>query len=148
MGFKLSVSDSFFYPASVHTIQENGQSTKITIVFKFKRLDIDQVRDRQMADGAQIWANLMADHDGDLSLVNSKFTAELIRQGKNSMSSEQMADDLLEILCGWKDVSDDEGPMEFNRDNLVRLIRFTPGIYAAIKAAYNEANSGEGKRKN
>lgn len=127
---------------------ENGQNVRNTITFKFKRLDIDQVRNRQLDDGAKIWADLMADHDGDVAIVNSKFTAELIRQGKNSLSSDEMAEDLMGIVCGWKDVSDDEGPMEFHKENLTRLLRFTPGAYAAIKAAYNEANSGEGKRKN
>lgn len=148
MGFKFTVSDSFFYPATLFTTSEAGQQVKNIITFKFKRLDVDQVRDRQMADGAQIWSDLMSQYDGDLALVNSKFTAELIRQGKGSLTSDQMVDDLMEIVCDWKDVSDDAGPMEFSRENLHRLVKFVPGCYAAIKAAFNEANSGEGKRKN
>jgi len=148
MSFKLTASDSFFYPATVFTIRDDGVQIKNVITFKFKRLDVDQVRDRQMADGAQTWADLMTQYDGDVALVNSKFTAELIRQGKGSLTSDQMVDDLLEIVCDWKDVSDDAGVMLFSRENLQKLIKAVPGAYAAIKGAYNEANSGEGKRKN
>lgn len=150
MAFKQSISASFFYPVTFTTIREDGSQAKHQILFRFKRMDADELSERVKADGGQLWSDLMTAHDGDAVLVNQKFTAELLRRGKGSMTSSEMADDLMDILCDWKDgeVTDDQGPVEFSRENLLNLVKFVPGLYAAIKASFNEANSGEGKRKN
>jgi hypothetical protein len=148
MGIRLLDIDKFDYPVDIYALDEKGKSRKNTVVFEFKKLDTDELRDRQLADGAQLWADCLVGADGDVEAANRQFSAELVRSGKANMTSTEMADNLLEIVTGWKDVTDSEGQMEFDRDSLIRLIKAYPTAYPAIKAAFNEANSAEGKRKN
>lgn len=148
MGIRLLDIDKFDYPVDIYALDEKGKSRKNTVVFEFKKLDTDELRDRQLADGAQLWADCLVATDGDADAANRQFSAELVRSGKANMTSTEMADNLLEIVTGWKDVTDEEGPVEFDRINLIRFVKTFPTAYGAIKAAFNEANSAEGKRKN
>lgn len=146
--FIIGDTESFWYPVELTQRSPTGALTRHKVPFQFKRLDTDQLHERRMRDGAALWADLMIEHDGDIEKVNQQFSAQLIAENRDKQTSEALTDDLLEIVSGWKEVGDIDGPWEFNRDNLHALVLKVPGAAAAIKAAFNEAHSTEGKEKN
>jgi hypothetical protein len=149
MAFKLSQSDSFWYPVVLHDTDDNGRYTAHQIKAQFKRLPTDDI-ERFQTSGFDpvLYAECVEKAHGDRDMAFIILSAELANRGQGRRSSEERADELMEILCGWKDVTDDEGDLPFTRDNLVLLLRFSRSAYADIKEAYNSAINGEGKRKN
>lgn len=148
MAFKLAASTSFWFPVKVTQVSETGKTLENQIQMNFKRLDIDERRKREMAMGGEIYQKLLAESDGDTDSIGGKFTAELIREGKMDKDAEDLTDELMEIVTDWKDVEDETGPLAFNRDNLLKLVRFVPNLSAAVNDAYRLAYSGELKRGN
>lgn len=148
MAFKLNISDHFWFTVKAATVTDQGKTVENHIKFKFKRLDIDERRERELRLGGDIYQQLMTEVDGDMDALSGKFTAEMIRQGRMDKTSDDITDELLEIVTDWEDVSDSEGPVEFNRDNLLQLVRYLPNLPAAINDAYRAAYSGDLKRGN
>jgi len=148
MAFKLNLSDSFWFTVKVPQLTDMGKQVENHIKFKFKRLDIDERRERELRLGGDIYQQLMAEVDGDMDVLSGKFTAEMIRQGRMDKTSADLTDELLDIVTDWEDVSDTEGPMAFNRDNLLKLVKFLPNLPQAINDAYRNAYSGELKKGN
>ncbi|MGI9143229.1 MAG: phage tail assembly chaperone [Fluviibacter sp.] len=148
MAFKLNISDHFWFTVKVPQITDAGKTVENHIKFKFKRLDIDERRERELRLGGDIYQRLMADVDGDMDALSGKFTAEMIRQGRMDKTSVDITDELMEIVNDWEDVSDDVGKMEFSQDNLLKLVKFLPNLPQAINDAYRQAYSGELKRGN
>lgn len=147
MAIKLLQSSEFDYPVVIDYLDEKGKFKENTVIFSFKRLDTDELTERQQTE-TQLFADCLIESGGDEEEAKKLFIAELHRSGKANLTTSDMADNLLEIVAGWKDVTDDEGLIEFDRDNLIRLLKAFPSAYNAIKAAFNEAHSPEGKRKN
>jgi hypothetical protein len=149
MAFKLAASDSFWFPVKVSQINEAGKNLEHIISFKFKRLNLDQRQERDLRAGGDVYKKLMAETDGNSDVIGGKFTAEMIRQGKLDKTSDDITDELLEIVCDWKEVKDyDDSDMVFNRENLLKLVLIVPGLPKAINDAYTNAYSGELKRGN
>jgi len=148
MAFKLAASDSFWFNAKVAQVSETGKTLENHINFKFKRLDFDERKDREMRMGGEIYQRLMAESDGNADAISGKFTAELIREGQMDKTAEDLTDDLMDIVLDWKDVEDEKGPMTFSRENLLKLVRFVPNLHQAVNEAYRLAYSGELKRGN
>lgn len=148
MAFKLAASDSFWFTAKVAQVAETGKTLENHISLKFKRLDFDERKDREMRMGGEIYQRLMTESDGDADAISGKFTAELIREGQMNKTAEDLTDELMDIVMDWKDVEDEKGPMTFSRDNLLKLVRFVPNLPQAINEAYRQAYSGELKRGN
>lgn len=148
MAFKLAASDSFWFTAKVMQVAETGKTLENHISLKFKRLDFDERKDREMRMGGEIYQRLMTESDGDADAISGKFTAELIREGQMNKTAEDLTDELMDIVMDWKDVEDEKGPMTFSRDNLLKLVRFVPNLPQAINEAYRQAYSGELKRGN
>lgn len=148
MAFKLAASDSFWFTAKVSQVAETGKTLENHISLKFKRLDFDERKDREMRMGGEIYQRLMTESDGDADAISGKFTAELIREGQMNKTAEDLTDELMDIVMDWKDVEDEKGPMTFSRDNLLKLVRFVPNLPQAINEAYRQAYSGELKRGN
>lgn len=148
MAFKLAASDSFWFTVKVAQIAETGKTLENHIAFKFKRLDIDERRDREMRMGGEIYQRLMAETDGDAEAISGKFTAQMIRDGMMDKSAEDLTTELLDIVLDWKDVDDEKGPMAFSRENLLKLVRFVPNLPGAINDGYRLAYSGDLKRGN
>ena len=90
----------------------------------------------------------MAEVDGNMDVLSGKFTAEMIRQGRMDKTSDDITDELLEIVTDWADVEDDKGKLDFSRDNLLVLVKHLPNLPQAINDAYRQAYSGELKRGN
>lgn len=148
MAFKLNLSDHFWFTVKVPQITDSGKTVENHIKFKFKRLDLDERRERELRLGGDIYQQLMADVDGDMDVLSGKFTAEMIRQGRMDKTSADITDELLEIVSDWDEVSDDTGKLEFSRDNLLMLVKFLPNLPQAINDSYRQAYSGELKRGN
>lgn len=148
MAFKLNISDSFWFSVKVPTITDQGKTVENNIKFKFKRLDMDERRERELRLGGDIYQQLMAEVDGNMDVLSGKFTAEMIRQGRMDKTSEDITDELLEIVTDWEDVTEDSEPMAFSRANLLKLVKYLPNLPQAINDAYRLAYSGELKRGN
>lgn len=148
MAFKLNISDHFWFTVKVAQITDAGKTVENHVKFKFKRMDIDERRERELRLGGDIYQQLMTEVDGDMDVLSGKFTAEMIRQGRMDKSSEDLTDELLEIVSDWEDVSDESGKLEFNRENLLKLVKYIPNLPQAINEAYRLAYSGELKRGN
>jgi hypothetical protein len=148
MAFKLNISDSFWFTVRVPQITDAGKQVENHIKFKFKRLDIDERRERELRLGGDIYQQLMAEVDGNMDVLSGKFTAEMIRQGRMDKDSGDITDELLEIVTDWEDVSDATGSLVFNRDNLLTLVKYLPNLPQAINDAYRNAYSGELKKGN
>ncbi|MEY2680693.1 MAG: Phage tail assembly chaperone [Pseudomonadota bacterium] len=148
MAFKLNLSDSFWFTVKVPQLTDMGKQVENHIKFKFKRLDIDERRERELRLGGDIYQQLMAEVDGNMDVLSGKFTAEMIRQGRMDKTSADLTDELLDIVSDWEDVADAEGPMDFNRENLLKLVKFLPNLPQAINDAYRNAYSGELKKGN
>lgn len=148
MAFKLAASDSFWFTVKVAQVNEAGKTLENHIPIKFKRLDIDQRREREMKMGGEIYQQLLAETDGDVDAISGKFTAQMIRDGMMNKTADDLTDELLDIIVDWKDVENEKGPMEFSRDNLLELVRFIPNFPVAVNDAYRLAYSGELKRGN
>lgn len=140
--FKLDTSNTFSYPVKFSVIDGKGRHQQHVIPFEFKRLSVDERNERQQRDGTALFNELLLQHDGDFEAAKTAFFLENLRQGKTSLTAEQQADHLLEIVSGWKEVADDSGPLDFSRANLITLINHVHGLYAAINAAFNEALDG------
>lgn len=148
MAIKLLQSAEFDYPVVIDYFDAKGKSRENTTIFTFRRLDTDELTERQQAEG-QLFTDCIIDCDGDEDAALRKFKLEFIRSGKSNISTAEMADDLLDIVVGWTDVDDgDGGKAEFSRENLILLLKTYPKAYSAIKAAFTEAHSAEGRRKN
>lgn len=148
MAFKLNISDSFWFTVKIAQITDAGKTLENHIKFKFKRMDIDERRERELRLGGDIYQQLMAEVDGNMDVLSGKFTAEMIRQGRMDKTSDDLTDELLEIVTDWEDVSDESGKLEFNRENLLKLVKYIPNLPQAINDAYRQAYSGELKRGN
>jgi len=148
MAFKLATSDHFWFTVKVTQVAETGKTQENHISMKFKRLDFDERKEREMRMGGEIYQRLVTETDGDVDSISGRFTAELIREGQMNKTAEDMTDELMEIVLDWKDVNDEEGVMAFSRDNLLRLVRFVPNLPNAVNEAYRLAYSGELKRGN
>lgn len=148
MAFKLASSDSFWFTVKVAQVNEAGKTLENHIAMKFKRLDFDERKDREMRMGGEIYQRLMAETDGDAESLSGKFTAQMIRDGMMDKTAEDLTDELLEIVLDWKDVEDEKGPMTFSRDNLLKLVRFVPNLAGAVNDGYRQAYSGDLKRGN
>jgi hypothetical protein len=148
MAFKLAESDHFWFTVKVGQITDAGKTVENHIKFKFKRMNLDERREREMRLGGDIYQQLMAETDGDMDALSGKFTAEMIRQGRMDKTSDDITDELMEILLDWQEVSDETGPMEFSRENLLRLVLFLPNLPQAVNDAYRNAYSGELKKGN
>jgi hypothetical protein len=148
MAFKLNISDSFWFTVKVPQITDAGKQVENHIKFKFKRLDIDERRERELRLGGDIYQQLMAEVDGNMDVLSGKFTAEMIRQGRMDKDSGDITDELMEIVTDWEDVSDATGSLVFNRDNLLTLVKSLPNLPQAINDAYRNAYSGELKKGN
>ena len=146
MAFKLNISDSFWFTVKVPQITDAGKQVENHI--KFKRLDIDERRERELRLGGDIYQQLMAEVDGNMDVLSGKFTAEMIRQGRMDKDSGDITDELMEIVTDWEDVSDATGSLVFNRDNLLTLVKYLPNLPQAINDAYRNAYSGELKKGN
>ena len=140
--FKLDTSNTFSYPVKFTVIDARGKHQTHAIPFEFKRLSVDERNERQQRDGTALFNELLLQHDGDFEAAKTAFFLENLRQGKTNLTAEQQADHLLEIVSGWKEVTDDAGALEFSRDNLAKLLNHVHGLYAAINAAFNEALDG------
>ena len=138
--FKLDTSNTFSYPVKFTLIDARGKHQQHVIPFDFRRLTADELRERNQADARYI--ELLEQHPDDPDAAQKRYAADLMREGKLYPSAEQQADELLEIVEGWKEVSDESGTIEFNRDNLMRLLNHVPGLYGAINQAFREAMSG------
>lgn len=148
MAFKLANSDSFWFNVKATQINDAGKITENNIMFQFKRLDIDERRERDLRLGGDIFQQVVAETDGDQDRMSGRFTAELVKQGKMNKTADELTDELMEIVTGWKDVEDTSGPLEFNRENLLLLVKVVPNLPTAINEAYRLAYSGELKRGN
>lgn len=140
--FKLDRSETFIYPVKFPFLDGKGRTHQHVIPFKFKRLTVNQRNERQQRDGSALYQELLLQHDGDFEAAKNAFFVENLRQGKTNLSAEQQADHLLEIVSGWSEVNDAAGPLEFSRDNLITLLDYVHGLYAAINQAFNEALDG------
>lgn len=140
--FKLDTSNTFSYPVKFAVIDAKGRHQQHVIPFEFKRLSVDERNERQQRDGTALFNELLLQHDGDFEAAKTAFFLENLRQGKTSLTAEQQADHLLEIVSGWKEVTDDSGSLDFSRANLITLLNHVHGLYAAINAAFNEALDG------
>ena len=140
--FKLDTSNTFSYPVKFSVIDAKGRHQQHVIPFEFKRLSVDERNERQQRDGTALFNELLLQHDGDFEAAKTAFFLENLRQGKTSLTAEQQADHVLEIVSGWKEVTDDSGPLDFSRANLITLLNHVHGLYAAINAAFNEALDG------
>ena len=140
--FKLDTSNTFSYPVKFTVIDSKGRHQQHVIPFEFKRLSVDERNERQQRDGTALFNELLLQHDGDFEAAKTAFFLENLRQGKTNLPAEQQADHLLEIVAGWKEVTDDSGPLDFSRANLITLLNHVHGLYAAINAAFNEALDG------
>ena len=138
--FKLDTSNTFSYPVKFTLIDARGKHQQHVIPFDFRRLTADELRERNQADARFI--ELLEQYPDDPDEAQKRWATELMREGKLYPSAEQQADELLAIVEGWKEVSDGDGPLAFNRDNLIRLLNYTPGLYGAINQAFREAMSG------
>lgn len=149
MAFKFTSSDHFWFPIDLHSIDDNGKPATYRIKGKFKRLPTEEVEAFQ-ASGFDpvLYASCVEKANGDKDMAVILLSAELQTRGDGIKTSEARADDLLTVLIGWDEVSDEEGKVEFSRDALVRLLRFSKSAYADIRDAYNRAVSGEGKKGN
>lgn len=148
MAFKLNTSDSFFFPVKIVTINDQGRQMDGTLTLQFKRLDVDARREREYRNGGDIYKQVVVEAD-KADDVSQMFTKELLKQGRDEKNSDEMTDDLLEIVVGWKDViGEDDKPAEFSRDGLRQMVRDIPNFYAAVNDAYRKAYSGELKQKN
>lgn len=140
--FKLDTSNTFSYPVKFAVIDAKGRHQQHVIPFEFKRLSVDERNERQQRDGTALFNELLLQHDGDFEAAKTAFFLENLRQGKTSLTAEQQADHVLEIVSGWKEVTDDSGPLDFSRANLITLLNHVHGLYVAINAAFNEALDG------
>ena len=149
--FKLDTSNTFSYPVKFTVIDARGKHQQHVIPFEFRRLSVDERNERQQRDGTALFNDLLLQHDGDFEAAKTAFFLENLRQGKTSLTAEQQADHLLEIVEGWREVADESGPLDFSRAHLIRLLNAVHGLYAAINAAFNEALDGpvgQAARKN
>ena len=140
--FKLDTSNTFSYPVKFTVIDARGKHQQHVIPFEFKRLSVDERNERQQRDGTALFNDLLLQHDGDFEAAKTAFFLENLRQGKTSLTAEQQADHLLEIVEGWREVADETGPLDFSRAHLIRLLNAVHGLYAAINQAFNEALDG------
>lgn len=140
--FKLDTSNTFSYPVKFTVIDARGRHAQHMIPFEFKRLSVDERNERQQRDGTALFNELLLQHDGDFEAAKTAFFLENLRQGKTNLTAEQQADHVLEIVSGWKEVTDDSGALDFSRANLITLLNHVHGLYAAINAAFNEALDG------
>jgi hypothetical protein len=148
MAFKLNLSDHFWFTVKVPQVTDQGKTVENHIKFKFKRLDLDERRERELRLGGDLYQQLMAETDGDMDALSGKFTAAMIREGRMDKTSKDITDELLEIVTDWQDVEDENGAMEFSDANLLKLVRYLPNLPQAINDAYRLAYSGELKRGN
>ena len=140
--FKLDTSNTFSYQVKFAVIDAKGRHQQHVIPFEFKRLSVDERNERQQRDGTALFNELLLQHDGDFEAAKTAFFLESLRQGKTNLTAEQQADHVLEIVSGWKEVTDDSGALDFSRANLITLLNHVHGLYAAINAAFNEALDG------
>lgn len=147
MAFKLANSEFFWYVVRVAQVTEDGKTTENHIKLKFKRLDADERRERDLRLGGDIYQQVMIEAD-DADDIGQKFTRELIKQGKTNKTVEEITSELEEIVCGWDAVADEKGPMDFNHDNLMLMVRYVPNFAGAVNDAYRQAYAGELKRGN
>lgn len=149
MAFVINQSGSFKYPVTLPKLQDDGSITRHKVHFTFKRLTTDELSDYQQNDlDLSRLPDALAQANGDKELAFVLMDIEDRKSGKRGKRAEDLADDLMTIVCGWEDVANEEGPMEFCRANLEALLQFSAPAYRAIKEAFREAASGDGKRKN
>lgn len=149
MAFVIGSADSFSYHVTLPRLNDDGSISRQKISVKFKRLPSDEARDVLDKDFDPVmFAEMLERANGDKDLANMLVYAESLKAGKANKKVAEATDELMQIMSGWSDVADEAGPLEFNRSNLEMLLQFSGPAYQAIKEAYREAISSDGKRKN
>ena len=148
MTFIIGSSESFSYPVTLPRLNDDGTITRHQIKVRYKRLPVDVVQEYFARDfDPVLYADMVERAEGDKELASILTYAEGMKSGKLNKPVDELTADLLEIMSGWQDVSDESGPIEFSRDNLAKLVNFSGPSYVAIREAYREAVNGDGKGK-
>lgn len=149
MAFVISNSDNFSYVVTIPKLQDDGSISRHKVTMKFKRLSTDDLMDYQEKDAdLSRLPEALEKANGDKELAFILMSIEDRKNGKQGKRVDEMVDDLMQILCGWEEVSDESGKLDFCRENLAKLLQFSAPAYRAINEAFREAASGDGKRKN
>jgi hypothetical protein len=113
-------TDSFFYPINLPIVTDAGASQTARFEFRFKRLSRSRLNALQKAQEAA------SDQDVD--------------------TLERDVDYVMDIADGWKGVEADDGPVEFNRENVAALLDNYPNAAGEIVKAFFEATLGGGRK--
>lgn len=149
MAFVIEKTRDFRYPVSIPRIDERGNITTNKVMFRFKKLDADELLDYEKDDmDLSRFSEAFARAGGDRDLAMILLASDEQSTERGSRRATDKAAELMGILIGWEDVADADGPIEFDADNLVRFLRSEPPAYQAIKQAFRDANSGGAKAKN
>lgn len=149
MAFRFTTSDGFWWPVVLNLVAD-GKKVTARIQVRFKRLSTDEVDAFQVGSFDPVaYAECIREADGDRQTAMILFSAKLAQSEDAKRTSADRAEELMKILCDWKDVEDEDGkPLEFSEKHLVALLQDVKSAYSDIKEAYNTAMSGEGKKGN
>lgn len=114
--------EPFWYDVEVPVVDSRGVPKKHKIKLKFRRADRDELED----------------------IANR---ARERREGDESQGQENDVDYLMDIAVDWSEVSDKKGPMDFSRENVLRMVKHVPSLPLAVIKAWNEANYMGGVRE-
>ncbi len=156
MAFVISQTQSYRWPVTISQLREDGGIVKRTVHFRFRKLTADALLDYEQRDtDLSRFADAIEQANGDRDLAMILVAAAEQAAGRAVRRSADKAMDLMEILEGWEDVADADGPLEFNEANLALLLNAEPTAYPALREAFREANRGhatakgsEARRKN
>ena len=123
-------SATFKAPVSFKELDENGRSIRHTIDMEFKRLG------RKAFDAALNAVEMPKDEDGNAIKIPAEEAVEI------------NADQVRELVVGWKIIGKDGEPFPYTRENVVALLDSYPGLLNAIFATASSGFTGEIARKN
>lgn len=117
--FVLEKERTFNWPIKVSLPQENGTAKVSTFTGKFKLLPREEY----------------------------SAAYEAVFERDEEPSNDEVATFLEKFLIGWAAdlVDEDNQPIEYSRENLLRVIHFNP-VLTAILVAYNEALTPQAKK--
>lgn len=149
MGILITESDTFWADVEIPRPTKQSPDAVHRIKVEYRHLPTDELSEFQTAGYDPVaYAACVEDANGDRDMAMILFAARLAQSGEGKKTSADRADELMQIMTGWKDVANADGVMEFNRESLIALLQWGRNAYSAIKDTYNRFINGEGRRGN
>lgn len=118
--FKIAVNETYVTPVDVEVPDGTGKSNKHSFKARFKRLK-----------------------QSEIDSVYRRIGKENLLEGEEQLTDDEL---LKEVMTGWEGVQDlDGGELEFNEENMARLLDIFPTRSTLVKAYFGSIKTSARK---